>query len=597
MKAQDLAKGATSAQFDFEKAVVAADLTGVWTVNGVEYSFTELELVADIITEASAGTVNEVALLNLLNEAGIKNVDDAYLADYAVEIVAEAPVWFADVQKNIDDVNKDKAEDADEAVVVKAVADATTQVQLLTALQANFERVNPEWIVGYAQEDITAVTGTNMLDLDQDNYFGTVGTGITAADIQLAIDTENAAQIATANGALPAGADTAAEQAKVTALIQTWVEADDPATPLVTPKADAIEASKIKEAAFKVAEATTENSLYNALVAYADVAADSQLKVSELNANLKATYLAELNTATNRADLVTAIIGGTDNIKTSIVTAADATALEDVLVDLGAAATTLAGTDNATNREAFKAELQKLASYTSHQTATNAKFLLSTIDETILVDYATQMDADGVGTGDSVATVQGSVTTVNDNKDLLVAVDVIADSASTVTQVRDALVDLALSDSNTTTDAFVEASSQVKLEIAQFVVDNRSSLEDPLTAGTVTADGFAAYNTNVIGKAAADHAAKVAQFNAIGDLSTPATVTGTKTALDTYAYAPYVALTNAQKLAVAEEINSLTKPVGSPAVDTPLDFSGADAVTTLAQANAYIDAAITAAAN
>lgn len=36
--ARDIAKGATKAQFDFVKTVKADDLTGVWSVNGVDYS-------------------------------------------------------------------------------------------------------------------------------------------------------------------------------------------------------------------------------------------------------------------------------------------------------------------------------------------------------------------------------------------------------------------------------------------------------------------------------------------------------------------------------------------------------------------------------
>lgn len=99
------------------------------------------------------------------------------------------------------------------------------------------------------------------------------------------------------------------------------------------------------------------------------------------------------------------------------------------------------------------------------------------------------------------------------------------------------------------------------------------------------------YAANALQKAIADHTAQVAKFNAIGDLSA-ATISSTKAALDTYAYAPYEALTTTQKLSVAEEINKLTKPVGNPAVATPLDFSGTDAVKTLKQANDYIDAAI-----
>ena len=87
------------------------------------------------------------------------------------------------------------------------------------------------------------------------------------------------------------------------------------------------------------------------------------------------------------------------------------------------------------------------------------------------------------------------------------------------------------------------------------------------------------------------HAAELAKFNAIGDLD-GATPTNTMAKLDTYAYAPYVALSNADKLAVATEINGLTKMVGT--TETPLDFTGGDAVTTLKEANDIIDAAIAA---
>lgn len=585
--AQDLAIGATSAQFDFVTPVLTADLAGVWTVGGVNYSFTELKLVQDIVT-ASTGIVNEVKLLGLLNEAGIKNINTDYIGvanGYAAEIVLKAPVKFVDVQKNIDDVNKVKADNATEAATVKTVVDSTNQIQLLAALQSKFARVNADWIANYSAKTIG---GTALLALD--GVVNPAHYNTTVVQIQAAIDAENATQI----GLLDAAADTSTKQAAVTTAIQTWVIADDATTPLVTPKADAIKDSNIKKAAFVVAEATTENSLYNALVAYANITPDATLKASELNANLKTFYLAELNTGTNRVDLVADIILATDNIKTSIVTAADAIAVEAAVVDLGAAATTLSGTDNATNKAAFTAQLQKLASYTSHKTVAAEKFLMTTIDNALLVDYATAIDNDLIGAGSDVADVQASVTVVNDAQGLLASVAVIANSASTVAQVRDALVDLALANPNVKTDAFVELSSQIKLEVAQFVVTNRANLEVPLTAATITANGAGAYNTAAIGRAMADQVAKVAEFNAIGDLSTNPTAATTKLHLDTYAYAPYVALTNAQKIAVAGSINSLTKPVGDPVVITPLDFTGDDAVTTLKAANAIIDAAIAA---
>lgn len=114
-----------------------------------------------------------------------------------------------------------------------------------------------------------------------------------------------------------------------------------------------------------------------------------------------------------------------------------------------------------------------------------------------------------------------------------------------------------------------------------------------LTSATITTHGDTSYATNAIGKAMADHLLQVGKFNAIGNLANAST-TSTKTALDTYAYAPYVALSGVEKLAVAEEINKLTKrPAGAPeGIFIPLDFSTGDAVTTLKAANDIIDAAI-----
>ena len=139
----------------------------------------------------------------------------------------------------------------------------------------------------------------------------------------------------------------------------------------------------------------------------------------------------------------------------------------------------------------------------------------------------------------------------------------------------------------------MNASSQVKLEIAQFVIDNRSDLANSLTRAIVTAnEETPSYGNAVIEAAQAAQVAKVGQFNAIGNLA-DATNSTTKAKLDAYAYAPYVALTASQKVAVAEEINKLTKPTSAtnPTL-VALDFSDGDAVSTLAQANAYIDTAI-----
>jgi hypothetical protein len=161
-----------------------------------------------------------------------------------------------------------------------------------------------------------------------------------------------------------------------------------------------------------------------------------------------------------------------------------------------------------------------------------------------------------------------------------------------LTVVSSTPIFLAAGNTSTADTTYLNASSQVKLEVAQLVIDNRASLATTLTAGLVTADGGSGYVDAVIETALAGHASKVADFNAIGALAS-ASITATNAALTTYGYAPFTALSTTQKLAVSEEINKLTKSNGAtPPVYTALDFGGTDAVTTLAQANAYIDAAI-----
>lgn len=577
--AQDLAKGAKSAQFDF-KAEYKADQEGIWTVNGAEYSFVVIKQFEDIMD--AVGANNEVKLLEALNAAGIKDINEDIIGDYLTAIgnAVPSPENLTDVQKLVDEANKEAGEATDEAAVVKAVADATTQPQLLKVLQENFERVNGEWIVDYAAKQV-ATTGTpTLLGLDETNYVGKTNA-TTVAAIQDAIDAVNTDTID--------GADTTAatstEQAKVTALIQNWVKNDDPKTPSVTPKADAIEASKIKTAAFKVAEATTQSAVYNALVAYANITPDATLKASELNDQLKADYLTAL-TAKTKAALVGEIQTGTENIKGDIVTAADAAALNAALVTIDG----LTSTDKA---DVVKKALQKLADVTAHKTGAD-KFSMSKVLDEKLVDYVT-LPTHGfdAATINSISLVNKAITDVNAAVESNASLKVIANSSSTTAQVRDALIELALANSNTTTDAFVNASSQVKLEVAQFVLDNQANLASPLTLASVVTDGNAAYDTHAIGKAVADHAAKVAEFNAIGNLSN-VTTADIKAGLDTYAYAPYEALSKLEQLAVAEEIGKLTKPVTTNGVttDTPLNFAGDDAVKTLKAANDIIDAAI-----
>ncbi|MCM3760154.1 hypothetical protein M3212_05040 [Alkalihalobacillus oceani] len=575
--AQDLAKGATVAQFDFVEAVDEDDLVGVWAVNGVEYSFDELKLVEDIVEEANKfPNENQVKLFDLLTQAGIQNLDADKIADYAEDIegASPSPVWVSDVQKIIDEANKSDEQKAAEAAVVKAVVDATNQIQLLAALEANFERVNKDWITDYANtEVVTGPPAVTLLDLE-----GEGATGYDAVDfdgIQEIIDDANEAAIDQAN----ADAEKSADQAKVTALIEKWVEADDPETPNTTPKADAIAASKAKEAAFRVAEANTENSLFNALVAYANATEDSVLKASELNANLKAFYFAELDKDDLIDNTITdAAVGhdhATNGIKAKIVSVANDKSLDQALNDLGEKATDYDGDKSATNKAAFQKALQQLANYTSHYTEADEKFLMSTIDDALLEEYADALK--GIDDTDDVDTVQQAVKGVNDDAEELKSVKAI-NEATTASQVKTALDNLSIT-------SYINIPSVDKLYIAEKVLEARADETDEEYDDKAAVEtALTTAGTGII----AEYEALIAEFKAeeiVEDAANNAkTTTEVIAQLNKLSYDAFDNLTAGEKAEVAEYFQA----------NYPTDDNGTVDYKTLASIKADIDKAIAA---
>lgn len=214
-------------------------------------------------------------MLAALQDAGIENVDEDLITKYfeAIDEDNEAED-LADIQELINEANKEAGKEVDQAAAVKAVEEAGNQVQLLNALSANFERVNKDWIVGYS---------VNLLVDDE------LAAGYDTFDkIQDEIDRVNEDKIDETK------VESAADQAKVTALIEMWMKPDT-TTPKVTAKAEAIEASKLAEAAYKVVEANTANRLYNALVSFADLADDEDvIDPKGIKEENKAFYFANL---------------------------------------------------------------------------------------------------------------------------------------------------------------------------------------------------------------------------------------------------------------------------------------------------------------
>ena len=548
---QDFQVGETGATFVFSTPRLVAP-TGIWTVNGVSFNTDAIAQLATINAAVVAG--NQITTLAALKAAGLVNVIDANIIAY-MGALTPAPTTLVEAQTAITVANKTVTD----AVVVKAVVDSTNQTTLLAALQnIALARVNPDWIVAYQ----TAITAATAITIDS-----------TVVDVQAKVDGVNSTGIATAN----TDATTVATQNAVTDLISNYTIAD------VAPahvKADAIKTSQIKSAVFGVEEATTAATVYNALVALS--ALDStNLPATSLNVNLKADYLAAKTLAT--IDGTTAVAA----LKMAVVTAADTSAL-------AAAATGIVNLTilpTASTTADVKAALQKLADVTSH---TTDKFDMTKVYDASLGAYLVALENVIIPTANDVTLIIAGVNSVGNQAVYLNTIK----TSTSVTAVSDALTGIALGTVSTSTTAYINASSSLKLEIAQFILTNQADLVTTTSAtitAVVTAPAVPTYETNALEKAIVDQAAKVASFNGIGNLAA-ATISTTNIALTAYAYAPYLALTDVQKLAVAEHINGLTKMAGDPLVATPLNFitGQPDAVKTIAQANAIIDAAIAA---
>ncbi len=173
-----LEKGETEATLTF-KTPFGVDPVGVWTVGGVQFDNDAVKNFSDIVTAAS--NLNEVTTLAALKKAGLTNVKDENITAYVSAInLSTTKEDLADIQAIVVKANDTSVTATEAAAAVKAVNDATTQVQLLAALQHKaFSRVNADWIVTY------------------DGAIATANT--TVAGIQTLIDNTNTTAINTAN--------------------------------------------------------------------------------------------------------------------------------------------------------------------------------------------------------------------------------------------------------------------------------------------------------------------------------------------------------------------------------------------------------------
>lgn len=551
VKPVDVVRGQKEVLFTFDKPLTA-DFAGVWSIGGLQYDFEAIKKY-----DAIVNSPNQVSLYNALLNAGITGVNADYIADYSSAITADTKkVNLADIQAIITKVNAEKAASTVEGAAAKRVNDATNQVQLLEALRAGFARVNSEWIAAYD----TALSGE-----------------LTYAQIQTAVDSVNQDQISTAQK----NVDTVAKANALINTVGTYYVPDSTEKDAPTPKAKLIADLREAAARYAVKEAPSVLSFYNALVSLANLNEKDALKVSDLNDELKAEYFALKATGTYTS---------VDTVKSSIVEAAAATALNKAVSDLNNVVST---GNSATSTTQVKSLLTRLATVTKHETGEN-KFDLSTVVDSRLEAYRAAFDTSEIA---RLQDVKNAVLKVNADADRTVYLEKVRTSNS-VSEVRDSILALALSSDEPAKRTqlaswFINAPTQIKLEVSEFLLAERSTYvgKDAIEAAIDLDTLFDA--ESILDVAVEAHTDKVADFNKVGNLAN-ATISETKVALDGYGYAPYVALTAVQKVAVAEQFNKLTKKVGTETVS--LNFTpgveGTDAVATLKAANAYIDTAI-----
>ncbi|MBU3228080.1 hypothetical protein [Clostridium algidicarnis] len=145
----------TTSTFKFEKELSERGV-GVWTVNGLEVNLDAMNLVNDV-----QKPMEPEALFAILTKSGlVNNLIDEVANQKEYQEVIEARVseekinTVANVQKAIDDANKNVVSSKQVEVVVKAANTSNATLSKFTTEfnKLNLERVNPEWITEYRTE-------------------------------------------------------------------------------------------------------------------------------------------------------------------------------------------------------------------------------------------------------------------------------------------------------------------------------------------------------------------------------------------------------------------------------------------------------------
>lgn len=419
-------KGDTEVTFDFKEAVKKEALDGVWTVNGTEYSFTAIKQLATIMDAAKADPLNELTLVEALEDAKLKNVNADRAASYAQALTEEdAKVdTLADVQTIIDQTNENALTEAEKAAAAKAVNEATSQTQLLEALQ-KFDRVNKDWIVSY-DKTVKEKTGYEAIQAEVD--------AVNLEEVDKAIENttnelDNALTL------------------KTIALVKNYL-VDDEEDATETPKADRYETLGLHVLVVNVNDANTKTKFNIALKVLAQASDD--LDAETVHSSLMEDYRSAIQAQTTVTAKNTA-----EKLQTIINT-----------VNSGAVTTTLKDL-NKVDETTAEADVLALLQ--------NEALGLEGVVTDYAEDYKTaiieELNTAEEITKEKAQTIVDEINQSQNDEAKLAAVN----NAETASDMRAALIVMT---ANTESDAYANLLTPAKLEVAELVLQEKEQATD-----------------------------------------------------------------------------------------------------------------------
>lgn len=478
-------------------ATIAEIQTIIDTVNAktVNDEITELVTTArEAVEEAEKNPTG------LVGDAGSKTLIEVAQEEID-KLPTEVPEAVATSLKVNVTVKADLQERLEAVKVVVPVLKARNQIELLAALENNFDRVN---------EDLIATYETNLLVTD-----------ITVAAIQGKIDAANL--LAAKNAVNDAETNLTVADVDAAQALVNYLPDLDPNTV----KDGLQDRLDVVAALIAVADATTEAELLAALE-------NEVLGLTDVNPAAIAEYKEEIDD--NNADITTAA-----NVQVNVVnagnTAAETAAVADIITNFG----TYDETKAEDQAKALK-ELNRLADVSDLDKETIDAELIEQYILAIVADAGTTID----GTDDPAA-IQTLINGENAVKEETLRLAVV-NAATDAYEMRTALTAVAIAE----TDGYLDLTSQEKLEVAELVLVARNAI----TGTPTTAKKFALTTdvTTAIGTATSDRATFLTNVNGATSISTMVT------ALDVVEFPGFQELGALEQVEVAELVlNALTE--------------------------------------